>query len=103
MIYPDGDGEKAKSGDSVSVVVSVKDMKDMKLYYQTDTSEFDQFLVDRNHVERGINEAVQYMRVGDKSKLIIPSHLAHGLLGDRHKIPSFCILFVELELKELFR
>ena len=101
MIYENGDGEKAKSGDSVSIVLSVKDLEDMKLYYQTDSSEYDQFLVDRNHVERGINEAVQYMRVGDKSRLIIPSHLAHGILGDRDKIPSFCILFVDLELKEL--
>ena len=103
MIDQKGDGEKAKPGDSVSIVLSVKNLEDMKLIYQTDPSEFDQFLIDRNHVESGINEAVQYMRVGDKSKLIIPSHLAHGLIGDRHKTPPLCILFVELELKELSR
>jgi len=103
MIYENGNGEKAKSGDSVSVIISVKSLENNTLYYQTDSTEFDQFLVDRNHLERGINEAVQYMRVGDKSRLIIPSHLAHGILGDRDKIPSFCILFVDLELKELNR
>jgi FKBP-type peptidyl-prolyl cis-trans isomerase len=41
------------------------------------------------------------MKKGDQAKLILPSYLAHGLLGDRQKIPPQSVLFIDLELVEL--
>jgi FKBP-type peptidyl-prolyl cis-trans isomerase len=41
------------------------------------------------------------MKKGVHAKLILPSHLAHGLLGDRDKIPPQSILYIDLELVEL--
>ena len=99
-IYENGKKVKAESGDSASVKLRIK-LLDGTFCYQTDSKELDQFLIDRNNIESGINEAVQYMHLGDSAKLIIPSHLAHGLLGDRDKIPPLSTLLVDIHLIEL--
>jgi len=41
------------------------------------------------------------MKVGDRAKAILPSHLGHGLLGDRQKIPPQSILYIDVELIDL--
>jgi FKBP-type peptidyl-prolyl cis-trans isomerase len=41
------------------------------------------------------------MRVGETAKLILPNHLAHGMIGDLENIPPLAILLVTVELKEL--
>ena len=45
-----------------------------------------------------MHEGVKYMHVGDKAVIILPSHLAYGLVGDEHKIPPHASLLYELEL-----
>lgn len=45
------------------------------------------FVVGMEDIESGIHSAVKYLKKGDKAILLLPSHLAHGLLGDMHKIP----------------
>ena len=102
MIYENGDGEKAQSGDSAFVNIRIQ-LLDGTFCYQTDSSELDEFLIDRNHIESGVNEAVQFMHKGDRAKLIIPSHLAHCLVGDRDKIPPISILFVDIHLVDLVK
>jgi FKBP-type peptidyl-prolyl cis-trans isomerase len=41
------------------------------------------------------------MRKGEKAKFILPSHLAHGLVGDLQKIPPLSILVLDVELIDL--
>jgi len=38
------------------------------------------------------------MNKGAKAKFILPSHLAHGLLGDENKIPSNATVIYDIEL-----
>ncbi len=45
------------------------------------------FMVGADEVESGIHIGVRFLKNGDKAILLIPSHLAHGLLGDMKKIP----------------
>ena len=52
-------------------------------------------------VESGLEEGILLMRVGDKAKLIIPSHLAFGLSGDENKIPKRATLIYDVELMEI--
>ena len=37
-------------------------------------------------------------KVGDKAKLIVPSHLGHGLLGDFDKVPPMRSLVIDIKL-----
>lgn len=45
------------------------------------------FIVGQEEAESGIHKGLQYLKRGDKAILLIPSPLAHGLLGDFKKIP----------------
>lgn len=69
--------------------------------YKTDPDELDIFRVDKSEMESGIHEGIKLMRVGEKAKLVFPSHLAHGLVGDLNKIPPLSPLVVDIELIEI--
>ena len=43
------------------------------------------------------------MREGDKAKLIVPSHLAHGLVGDFDKIPPLTPIVVDIQLYKIVK
>lgn len=86
---------KYKNQASIEYKVS---LLDGTLCYQTEEDEFEVIMVDKSEIESGIQEAIKLMRVGDKAHVIIPSHLGHGLLGDRDKIPPLTPLVVELKL-----
>lgn len=66
--------------------------------YRTAADEVDIFRIDKSEMESGIHEGIKLMRVGEKAKLVFPSHLAHGLVGDLQKIPPLSPLVVDIEL-----
>jgi FKBP-type peptidyl-prolyl cis-trans isomerase len=45
-----------------------------------------------------LHEGIQLLHVGDKAIFILPSHLAHGLLGDEDKIPPHSAVIYDIEL-----
>ncbi len=38
------------------------------------------------------------MTIGDRAKLIVPSHIGHGLVGDMDKIPPLNTLVIDIYL-----
>lgn len=66
--------------------------------YKTAPDEVDIFRIDKSDMESGIHEGIKLMHVGEKAKLVFPSHLAHGLVGDLQKIPPLSPLVVDIEL-----
>ncbi len=87
-------------GNTVDVSFEVRLLND-SLCYQTDPNELSSFLVDKSHVESGVQEGVKYLSKGDKAKFIIPSHIGHGLVGDLEKIPPLQVLIVDIELIDI--
>ena len=51
----------------------------------------------------GIEEAVSYMRVGGKSKIIVPSQLGFGDIKIDENLPANSALVIDLELVEVKR
>jgi FKBP-type peptidyl-prolyl cis-trans isomerase len=101
MIYKNGDGEVlAKTGQFVNVRMKME-LLDGTICYETPAAETDKFVLEKSENESGIHEALRLMKKGDHSKLILPSYLGHGLLGDRDKIPPQSILYVDLELVDI--
>jgi len=96
------EGIKAESGDSVDVIMKIYLLNE-KICYETDSSEVDQFLIDRSHVESGIQEGIKLMKQGEKAIFILPSNLAHGLLGDFKTIPPMSPIVVNLELNKVIK
>jgi FKBP-type peptidyl-prolyl cis-trans isomerase FkpA len=99
-IYHKGNGEKANSGMIAKVKFKIN-LLDGKLCYQTENNDTQEFKIDASEIESGIQEGIKLMDIGDKAKFIIPSHLAHGLIGDRDKIPPLTTIIVDLELVSL--
>jgi FKBP-type peptidyl-prolyl cis-trans isomerase len=58
----------------------------------------EEFVIDKSDIESGIQEGIKKMREGDRAKMIIPSHLAHGLVGDLDKIPPLSVIVVDIHL-----
>jgi len=101
MIYQSsGKGPLAQSGQQATIRVRVERLNGA-ICYETPANETETLVIDKSEKESGIHEALKLMRVGDKAKLILPSYLAHGLLGDRLTIPPQAVLYFDLSLIDL--
>ena len=100
QIYKKGNGEKAAIGKRAVVAYEVS-LIDGKEVYSTKEFGPEEFKIGSDRVESGLHEAICYMSVGDKAKIIIPSHLAHGLVGDFKKIPIRSTIIYDIELIKL--
>lgn len=85
LILNKGEGEKVKKGDVVSLEYDLYDLKG-NIIYSSDDEGVKHFIVGKGGVESGLEEAVLNFRQGDIAKIIIPSHLGFGLLGDQNRI-----------------
>ncbi len=100
-ILQKGNGEKATKGKNISV------------HYKgqlTDGSVFDSsyqrkqpidFTVGVGQVIKGWDEGLQLLQVGDKARLVIPSHLAYGSQGAGGVIPPDATLIFDVELMDV--
>lgn len=84
--------EASQKGDSIREGMTVNmdfdiSLLDGTLCYSSKTEGRRSLVVDHDDVESGIHKGLKYLKRGDKAVLLIPSPLAHGLLGDLKKIP----------------
>jgi FKBP-type peptidyl-prolyl cis-trans isomerase FkpA len=83
---PSAKGDSIRDSMMISMDFDVK-LLDGTLCYSSKTEGRRTFMVGHEDIESGIHKGVQYLKRGDKALLLIPSPLAHGLLGDFKKIP----------------
>jgi FKBP-type peptidyl-prolyl cis-trans isomerase len=99
-IYEAGDGPVAKRGMVAELAYKVW-LINGEMVYDAERDGLKSFLIGKGGVESGLEEAILLMRKGDKARLVIPSHLAWGLLGDQKKIPPRTAIVYEMELLNL--
>jgi FKBP-type peptidyl-prolyl cis-trans isomerase len=95
-----GEGASPQPGQDAKVEYTIS-LLDGTECYRTAKDELDVFRVDNSEMESGIHEGIKLMQLGGRSKLIFPSHLAHGLVGDLDKIPPLSPLVVDITLVQL--
>lgn len=100
IVMKAGDGAIPQPGQDAKVKYKIS-LLDGTVCYETGKDELDVFRVDKSEMESGIHEGIKLMKIGEKAKLIFPSHLAHGLIGDLKKIPPLSPLVVDIELIEV--
>ena len=100
MIYEQGKGERAEIGKIAKVHYEVS-LINGTTCYSTKNKEPEEFLIGMDQVESGLHEGITYLQEGDKAKLILPSHLAYGLIGDQDKIPSKATIIYDIHLIEV--
>jgi len=104
MIYENGKGKKAVEGKIATLKYTVS-LLDSTICYSSEQTGQKQFLLGKGRrmdsIEPGLEEGVLLMREGDKARLILPPHLAHGLTGDGDCIPRRAIILYDVELVHL--
>ena len=100
LIYKHGDGEKAEK-DKIAVLNFKVGLLTGDNLYSSDSKGLKEFQIGQGGVESGLEEGILLLRVGDRAKFIIPSHLAFGLVGDGDKIPAKATLVYDVELIKL--
>jgi FKBP-type peptidyl-prolyl cis-trans isomerase len=99
-IVSKGTGEQAVKG-NVAVLDYTCRLITGDIVYSSQKDGAKTFVIGHGGVESGLEEAVLLLHRGDKARLVIPSHLAFGLLGDDNKIPPRATLIYEIELIDL--
>lgn len=79
-------GDSIRDKDKVTIEYTVS-LLDGTECYSSKTTGPKTFIVGHEDIESGIHKGIQFLKKGDKALIMIPSHLAHGLLGDMDKIP----------------
>lgn len=90
-------GDSIKNDDIIKIIYKVSLLDGTECY----SSKIDgpkEFMVGREDVEDGLHKAVLFLKAGDKALVLIPSHLAHGLLGDSKKIPPQSPIIYDVEI-----
>lgn len=102
FIYQRGEQQLSLGQDGQQALVRLQiGLLDGTTCYQTKPDEIERITIAHSEKESGIHEALQLLRKGDRAKLILPSYLGHGLLGDRMKIPPQSILYIDIQLIDL--
>ena len=99
-IYKNGSGRKIENNTIVRFNFKVQ-LLNGYVCYDSKTDGYKEALIGKADVVSGLEEGLKYMREGDSAKLIIPSHLAYGLLGDQDKIPTRATLIYDVEILQV--
>ena len=96
-----GDGDSVQIGDLVAVHYSIYNIDGQLIESSYDYAQPLPFVYGDKQMIAGIEEAVGYMKVGGKARIIVPSVLGFGDIKIDDNLPANSILIVDLELVEV--
>ncbi len=101
QIIQKGTGAKSVKGKNVSVHYKGQ-LEDGTVFDSSyDRKQPIDFVLGVGQVIKGWDEGLQLMQVGDKARLVIPSHLAYGSQGAGGAIPPDATLIFDVELMDV--
>ena len=101
MVFKKGIGAQAVNGKTARLAYTLTLLTGDTVYSAAKDGPL-VFEIGKGQVISGLEEAILLLRVGDRAKFIIPSHLAFGLLGDQDKIPQKATLVYDVEFISMF-
>jgi FKBP-type peptidyl-prolyl cis-trans isomerase len=101
-IYKQGSGIPAQKGFTARYNYTLTLLTGDTIYTSEETGP-KEIVIGKGGVENGLDEGILLLKKGDRAKLIIPSHLAFGLVGDMDKIPAKATLVYDIELIDLIK
>lgn len=99
LIYNEGVGKKIMSDDEVTIEYTISLIRGEEVYSSRTLGD-KIFKVDKSEEPSGLHQAIKLLKVGDRAKVVIPSYLAYGLLGDDNNIPAKATLFYDIYVKK---
>ena len=101
QIIQKGSGTKAGQGKNISVHYKGQLADGTVFDSSYDRKQPIDFTVGVGQVIKGWDEGLQLLQVGDKARLVIPSHLAYGSQGAGGVIPPDATLIFDVELMDV--
>jgi FKBP-type peptidyl-prolyl cis-trans isomerase FkpA len=101
MITKRGEGTETPQFQQRVTVNYKISLLDGTLCYSSEKDGPKQFVVGKDNIESGLHEGIRFMHKGDEAVFILPSHLAHGFLGDGNKIPARASVLYEIKLVDI--
>jgi FKBP-type peptidyl-prolyl cis-trans isomerase len=101
MFINRGGGARAEKGRVVELEYTLTLLNGDTVYTSREKGPM-KFRAGQGQVVSGLEEAILFMRVGDRAKFIIPSHLAFGLIGDQDKITHKATLVYDLNFTAMY-
>jgi gliding motility-associated peptidyl-prolyl isomerase len=89
--------DTAQVGDMVTVDFEIS-LLDGTICYTSEEKGPESFVVEKTDIESGLHEGMKFLCTGDKAKFILPSHMAHGLIGDSDQIPPLTPAIYDIHL-----
>lgn len=86
-----------QKGDKVEINYSIS-LINGKEVYNSKKDGIKTIVIEQSDEPAGLHELLKLMRIGEKAKAIMPSHLAYGILGDNDKIPPYATLIYRIEI-----
>ena len=99
----EGDGDSVELGDMVSIHYIIYNIYGQLIESSYDYDQPLPFVYGGDQMIPGIEEAVGYMRVGGKSRIIVPSRLGFEDVKIDDNLPANSTLVIDLELVDLQR
>lgn len=87
--------EKAKAGNIIQITYSLN-LLNGTVIKKAGTKE--RFVLEYSEKESGLHEAIKSINLNEEAIVIIPSHRAHGLVGNDKNIPALSTLVYQLKL-----
>ena len=100
IIWKKGDGEKAESGDKVSVHYAGRLLDGSSFDNSYDRGQPFSFPLGGGRVIKGWDEGIAFLNVGDSATLIIPANLGYGSV-ERPTIPANSTLIFDVQLMDV--
>lgn len=100
QILKQGSGPVIEPGQIVTVEFVLNDIRGDVVYSSENEGDM-KFTVGHSDVVSGLDEVVRYLHLNDVAKVIIPSHLGYGLLGDQKSIPERATLIYTIKIKDI--
>lgn len=94
---PSEKGDSIRDKDQITMDFTVSLLDGTECYSSKETGA-KTFVVGAENIESGIHKGVKFLKKGDKALILIPSHLAHGLLGDMNKIPPQMPIVYDIQI-----
>lgn len=97
QILQGGDGAQIRPGQTVTMEYTLNNIMG-DIVYSSDNDGVKVLVVGCGDVVSGLDEAMRYLHSGDVAKVIVPSHLGYGLLGDQKEIPARATLIYTVKI-----
>lgn len=94
---PSAKGDSIKDNSEITMDFTVSLLDGTECYSSAEKGP-KTFIVGKEDTESGIQKGVKFLKKGDKAIILIPSHLAHGLLGDMNKIPPQMPIVYDIQI-----